>query len=163
MNENRYLLFYVGAELYGVPLLDVKEVIEYQIPKPVPNMVSHFSGVINLRGAIIGVLDLRKKLGVPADCTRTTAMLICETEQGVLAAVIDRVDSVTLITADCIDTKAPVQTSVKSEYLSGIARVFERAEERTRTSENEKEIEKLVVLVSLKNLIANEELVRESA
>lgn len=147
MNENRYLLFYVGKDLYGVPLLDVKEVIEYQQPKPVPNMVSHFSGVINLRGAIVGVLDLRKKFSVPFDHSRTTPMLICETSQGLLAAVIDHVDSVSVISSECIDLKPPVQTKVKLDYLVGIARIAES----------------LVCIIELKKLISDEVLVMEAA
>ena len=147
MNENRYLLFYVGTEVYGAPLLDVKEVIEYQEQKPVPNMVSHFTGVINLRGAIVGVIDLRKKFGVPTEITRMTTMLICETKQGMLAAIIDRVESVNVISSEMIDANPPVVTRVKSDYLAGIARLTDR----------------LVTLVNLKNFISDENLVQEAA
>ena len=147
MNENRYLLFYVGTEVYGAPLLDVKEVIEYQEQKPVPNMVSHFTGVINLRGAIVGVIDLRKKFGVPTEITRMTTMLICETKQGMLAAIIDRVESVNVISSDMIDANPPVVTHVKADYLAGIARLTDR----------------LVTLVNLKNFISDENLVKEAA
>ena len=126
MNENKYLLFYVGDEIYGVPLLDVKEVIEYQEPKTVPNMVSHFSGLINLRGAIVGVMDLREKFGISSAKSRTTSMLICETSQGLIAAVIDRVESVTVIPSEQIEPKPPVVTKVKTDYLAGIAKVEDR-------------------------------------
>ena len=147
MNENRYLLFNVGTELYGVPLLDIKEVIEYQEPKPVPNMVSHFTGVVNLRGAIVGVLDLRKKFGVAQDRTRITSMLICETPQGTIAAVIDRVDSVAVINSDMIYIHPKVVTAFKSDYLAGIAKLPN----------------KLVTLVALRSLISNELLVKEAS
>lgn len=62
-NNGRFMEFRLGTQMYAVPLLTVKEVI----PKPeitsVPNMPSHFEGMINLRGQILGVFNVRKKLG----------------------------------------------------------------------------------------------------
>lgn len=62
-SENKFLVFSVGEELYASPLLSIREVLEFQPPKPMPNMVHYFTGVINVRGAIVGVIDLRTKFG----------------------------------------------------------------------------------------------------
>lgn len=146
-HENRYLLFEVGKELYGTPLLDVREVVEYQEPKFMPNMVSHFVGVINIRGSIVGVIDLRKRFGEKTDGNAKTAMLVSDTPQGTIAAIVDRVDSVISIEQSMIDEKPPVITSVKQEYLTGVAKAKDR----------------LVTIVELQRILGDENLVAKAA
>lgn len=146
-HENRYLLFEVGKELYGTPLLDVREVVEYQEPKFMPNMVSHFVGVINIRGSIVGVIDLRKRFGDKSDSHSKTAMLVSDTPQGTIAAIVDRVDSVISIDKQSIDEKPPVVTSVKQDYLTGVAKAKDR----------------LVTIVELQRLLGDENLVSKAA
>lgn len=123
MALNRYLLFQVGNELYGTPLLDVREVAEYVEPKFMPNMASYFSGVINIRGSIVGVADLRKRFGQTTQVTRNTALLVCDTTQGPIAVVVDQVDSVITIQDTDLERSPPVMTAVPVEYLTGIAKV----------------------------------------
>ena len=93
-DKERYLVYRIKDELYASPLLDFKEVIEFIRPKVVPNMPNYFSGMVNLRGLIMGVIDLRKKLGYPDEYHQKPSMLICETDVGPLAAIIDKVEFV---------------------------------------------------------------------
>lgn len=146
-HENRYLLFQVGKELYGTPLLDVREVVEYQEPKFMPNMVSHFVGVINIRGSIVGVIDLRKRFGEKTEADQRTPMLVSDTPQGTIAAIVDRVDSVVSIEKTALDEKPPVVTSVKQEYLVGVAKSKDR----------------LVTIVELQRLLGEENLVSKAS
>ncbi len=146
-NQERYILFYVGTELYGTPLLDVREVVEYQVPKYMPNMVPHFSGVINIRGSIVGVMDLRKKFSTSQEITKTTACLVSDSNQGSIAAVVDRVDSVITLGDDLIDRKPPVVSAIAQDYLIGVARVKDQ----------------LVTLIELHHLLSDEKLVKVSA
>lgn len=62
--ENRYMEFRLGEQLFSVPLLTVKEVISRPEITSIPNMPSHFEGMFNLRGQILGVVNIRKKLAV---------------------------------------------------------------------------------------------------
>lgn len=144
--ENRYLLFLVGQELYGTPLLDVREVVEYQEPKFVPNMASHFAGVINILGAIIGVADLRKKFAQKSEVSRSTAFLVCDTQQGPLAALVDKVEAVASISPSDLEPM-PVVSTVSQEYLIGIAKVKDR----------------LVTVIKLQKAMGDESLVKVSA
>lgn len=64
--DNRFMEFRLGAQLFAVPLLAVKEVIQKPEVTQVPNMPSHFEGMMNLRGQILGVYNVRKKLGAAA-------------------------------------------------------------------------------------------------
>lgn len=66
LSDNRYMEFRLGNQLYAIPLLSVKEVIPRPDTTPVPNMPSSFEGMINLRGQILGVYNVRKKLGAKA-------------------------------------------------------------------------------------------------
>lgn len=121
--EHRYLVFRVGEEQFACPLLSVREVLEYQQPKHMPNMVDYFPGVINVRGSIVGVVDLRTKFGVHPKVDRGTAMLLCDTDRGAIAAVVDQVDSVRQIEPDHIDRDATLISKIDSRYLQGVARV----------------------------------------
>ncbi len=121
--ENRYLIYRVGTELYGSPLLEVREVVEYQSPKYMPNMEPYFSGVINIRGSIVGVIDLRKKFSAPSDVSRYTALLVCESSTGAIAAIVDQVEKVVPIDESVIEKKPPVISRVESDYLLGVANV----------------------------------------
>lgn len=120
-SHSKFLIFTLGNEVYGTPLLSVREVIEYKIPKPVPNTDSSFEGVINLRGEVIGILDLRKIFNVeapPAAC-----LLVFESEMGVLAAAVDKVVSVTEIKDTNIDHKQSGGKKLDIEYLIGIGKI----------------------------------------
>jgi purine-binding chemotaxis protein CheW len=117
-DKERYLVYRIKDELYASPLLDFKEVIEYIKPKLVPNMPSCFSGMINLRGLIMGVIDLRLKLGVHETNSLKSSMLICETDVGPLAAVIDKVEFVIYVTpSDIQDLK--IEGKVQIDCLKG--------------------------------------------
>lgn len=117
-DKDKYLLFLLGGEIYGVPLLGVKEVIEFRQAKPVPNMVDYFDGVINLRGEIVGVLDLRRKLGLAAKSSR--CQLIFSTRRGTLAATVDAVQSVVSIPGAAIDREPNVESKIEQKYLIGV-------------------------------------------
>jgi len=118
----KYLIFNIGSEWYGTPLMDVREVIEYHKPKAVPNTQPHFSGVINLRGSIVGVVDMRLKFGVSVVPESPSVFLVCDTEQGPLAAIVDRVNSVLAIDEENIERSVPTLNKIHKSYLHGIAR-----------------------------------------
>ncbi len=100
----KYMIFRLGEELYGSPLLRVREVAVYKEPKPVPNSAFGFEGVINLRGEVVGVIDLRKLLKVSTD-EAPLCMLVFDSEMGVLAAIIDKVHSVIEISKKDIESR----------------------------------------------------------
>lgn len=123
MSENfeereKYLVFRIENELYASPLLDFREVIEYTPPKVVPNMAPYFAGMINLRGLIIGVVDLRLKLGYHSKSGPKPSLLICEASEGPIGATIDRVEFVIQILPSEIQ-ELKVEGRVNVNYLKG--------------------------------------------
>jgi purine-binding chemotaxis protein CheW len=121
-DDSKYLVYKIGDEFYASPLLSVREVMEYQKPKFIPNMVKHFTGVINVRGSIVGVVDFRIKFNLPQKNSPRTSMLLCDTEEGPVAALVDSVDFVVDLTQNEIDLKPPIRTQIGTNYLIGVAK-----------------------------------------
>lgn len=121
--SERYLAFLLGKEQYAIPLLQVKEVIEMSEPTPVPQAPPYFKGVINLRGQVISVLDLRAKLKLPqVENGPKTAIVILDLDPSLsLGVVVDRVNSVLAFHSEDV-SPAPDTFSNKEQYLTGVAR-----------------------------------------
>jgi len=141
-DDARFLLFRIAGELYGTPLLGLREVVEPQDPKPIPNTVAFFSGVINLRGQVIGVVDLRKRFGFEATKHQGMALMVFETDSGPLAALVDEIECVAHFATGEIETKPMVRMNVPTDYLIGIGNQNGR----------------LVSLIDLNKILGTEEL-----
>lgn len=102
---DRYLVFELGPELFATPLIEVRAVIEYQAAKPIPHTAAYYKGVINIRGEIVGVIDLRERLGIPGS-EHPTSQLVFETDMGSLAAIVDKVQAVASLPESDLDRKA---------------------------------------------------------
>lgn len=124
-DAQKFLLFRLGGELYGTPLLEVREVVEPHPVKPVPASVPHFLGVANLRGQIVGVIDLPTLLRTEGGSVAKgegMAWIVFETAIGPLAALVDSVEAVTEIEDTEIESEPQVQVNYALDFLVGIAR-----------------------------------------
>lgn len=120
--SSRYLSFSLGEEQFAIPLLDVKEVIAMPEITPVPSTPTYFLGIMNLRGQIISVLDLRQKLGIKNNQQSETTVIICDFQSFSVGVVVDSVNSVFAAHEEEISTKIDIQGSKASEYISGVYR-----------------------------------------
>lgn len=120
--EQRFLQFSLGNEVYAVPLLSVKEVIAFPEITPIPSAPSHFLGIMNLRGKIISIIDLRTKFGIKTDSGSETAVIICDLFPLCLGVVVNSVNSVLTLSPEEICPKPDLESSKKSEYIMGVAR-----------------------------------------
>lgn len=123
---SRYLLFSLGGELYGTPILGVREVLEPQPVKPIPNAVKYFCGVINVRGEIVGVVDLRLRFGHPAVDTPTRAFVVFDSAVGPIGAVVDKVEMVASLGEEDIERNPRIETDVPSDFLIGVGKFEDR-------------------------------------
>jgi purine-binding chemotaxis protein CheW len=140
--EDSFLIFEVGENLYGTPLLSVREVIEEQPTKPVPYAPNYFLGIMNLRGRVVSVIDLRKKFLVSSENINESAfVMILDLEDTSIGVVIDKVVSVQNLSIDDVSFLPTIDTHIDPEYLIGAAR-FE---------------DKLITLVELSKLIDKHE------
>ena len=125
----QFVGFLIGEELFGVDILSVQEIIRDTTITPIPDSPDFLEGVINLRGNIIPVIDLRKrlKLSQPAPAEKSLWIVILIIEGRVTGFVVDRVTKVLNVPAESI--KPPpeiVLAGLKSEYINGVCRMDEK-------------------------------------
>ncbi|MEJ5361829.1 MAG: chemotaxis protein CheW [Spirochaetota bacterium] len=146
--SNKYLIFRLEAERYAIPIAKVQEVISY-VPITSLHEASDFlKGVINLRGRIIPIIDMRLKFGLPAkDYTERTIFIIVDivTAKDVyhVGLVVDAVHDVVEIPEDKIEKTPEVGFKFKSKYLQGIIQLQDS----------------MVMILNLDSILATEEVV----
>lgn len=126
-NKNKYLTFTMENELYGLPILSVREIIEMKPFTIVPEMPNYLKGVIDLRENIIPVLDLRIRFGLESKTyDDKTCIIIVEIikEQGnyLSGLIVERVSDVVNIEEKDIELPLIYENSINYEFLSGIAK-----------------------------------------
>jgi len=124
--ESRFLQFSLGHEVYAVPLLNVKEVIAFPEVTPIPSMPSHFLGIMNLRGKIISIIDLRTKFGIKSEPGSETVVIICDLGAVCLGVVVNSVNSVLTLNPGDISPKPDLENTKKTDYILGVARKEEK-------------------------------------
>ena len=140
--ERQLVVFQLGAELYGVDIARVHEIIRLQTITRVPRAPSFVEGVINLRGKVIPVVDLRRRFGLPTgEHTRATRIVVVEIGDQVVGIIVDSVSEVLRVNTSTVEPPSPVVAGIDSEYLHGIAKLPER----------------LVILLDLDRVLAREE------
>lgn len=125
-NRKKYLTFTLCNEKYGIPLSSVKEIIGITDTTPVPQVPSYFKGLINLRGKIISIIELRKKLKISSEQTlerQKTSIVITEVGDTLIGSVVDDVNEVIGLHPDQIQPTSNIQSRVSHELITGVARV----------------------------------------
>lgn len=125
-DSNRYILFWLNDELYGTPLLSAREVVEQQPVKTIPNTTPYFLGVINIRGEIIGLIDLKKRFSLDQQENNNPALIVFESTGGSVAALVDRLEAVVSLNQDDIEENPNIAVKVPMEYLVGIGKFNDR-------------------------------------
>ncbi len=122
-----YLTFRLGAEEYGVDIQKVQEIRSYEAPTRIPHAPGHIKGVVNLRGVIVPIVDLRTKLGCDsAEITPFTVVIVMAVAGRVVGAVVDSVSDVLDMAADAIKPPPGLGGDVGREFITGIATTGER-------------------------------------
>jgi purine-binding chemotaxis protein CheW len=109
----------VGNISFGVPLLEVKQVIEWQEPCPAGLMAEHCLGFLNIRGDIILVVDLRVRLGKEARADHRV-ILVTECESGLMGVVVDRIEGIVKFAPEEINTKVSRDFQLAEESYGGL-------------------------------------------
>ncbi|MBI2521687.1 MAG: purine-binding chemotaxis protein CheW [Bdellovibrio sp.] len=120
--KNKYLVFVLANETYASPLLQIREVIKIPSIKQVPYMVPYFKGIINLRGQIVSVIDLRVKFNLKDFKSDEGLILVIEAKGSLVGAIVDGVCSVQDIPSSDIDTNPALETLVSPKFFLGVAK-----------------------------------------
>ena len=119
--------FKLGQEEFGIDILKVQEINRTVDITRVPQAPYYCEGVINLRGKVIPVIDLRKKFEMEArEWDKSTRIVVCDIEGNVVGMVVDAVEEVLRIPGSTVEPAPKIVTTVNSEYIKGVARLEER-------------------------------------
>jgi len=124
----KFLTFGLGDEEYGIPILKVREIIVYMEITAVPQTPPYVKGIINLRGQVISVLDLRTRFEMPpADATDQTCIVVVEVvaerRRVCIGLVVDRVSEVLSISADKIEDTPSFGVRVDTAFILGMGKI----------------------------------------
>lgn len=137
---SQFLTFQLGDELYGVDILRVQEIKGYTTVTKIPNTPAHIKGVLNLRGTIVPIIELRNKFGMPTiDYTMFTVIVVVVVQEKIMGLVVDAVSDVLDIDRKDIQPPPEFGTKVDVSFINGIG----------------KSGDKLIALLDMDRLLSN--------
>ncbi|MDC8745344.1 chemotaxis protein CheW [Xanthomonas campestris] len=127
----QYLTFQLDGETFATSILGIREIIQYRAPTPVPSMPACVRGVINLRGAVVPVVDLQARLGrADSSIGKRSCIVILATEQAqgpqVIGVLVDAVNAVIELANHDIEAAPSFGTHIRRDLLRGMGKVGER-------------------------------------
>jgi purine-binding chemotaxis protein CheW len=150
-SSDKYLTFTLAGEAFGVAIEQVREIIEYRPPTVVPMVPDYLRGVLNLRGAVVPVVDLARRFGnAISPVGRRTCIVIVELSmwdgatqsRQILGVMVDAVNAVQDIPSTAIEPPPSFGTHIHADYLQGMGKVKER----------------FVLILNLQRVLSEEEL-----
>ena len=122
-----FLTFRLGEEEYGIDILKVQEIRSYEQPTRIANAPSFIKGVVNLRGVIVPIVDLRVKLNCASvEYNSFTVVIVLNVKGRVVGAVVDSVSDVLELGSGTIKPAPEMHTSVDTSFITGIGSVNDR-------------------------------------
>ncbi len=127
-DQQQYLTFMLGGEMFAIGILVIKEIIEYGNLTEVPMMPAYIRGVINLRGSVVPVVDLSTRFGRKrTELSRRTCIVIIEVaseqETQVVGVVVDAVNEVLEIQADQIEPPPAFGAKIRTDFIRGMGKM----------------------------------------
>ena len=119
-NTNRYLVFFIGTEEFAIPLLTVREVIAMPTITRLPHTPPHFLGVMNLRGQVIPVTDLRLKLNIKTKASSETSVILSDIGETCVGYVVDSIHSVHSANDADIAPPPDLDTGKSKNFVKGV-------------------------------------------
>jgi purine-binding chemotaxis protein CheW len=142
-DSGQFLTFTLQGEEYGIEILRVQEIKGFSKIRPIPNAPSYVKGVLNLRGTVVPVLDLRARFGMAeAEYNQFTVIIVVSVGSKVVGLVVDAVSDVLNITKDQVEETPEIAGDMDSSFFHGMGKVGE----------------KLVLLLDIDRLIGGEAL-----
>jgi purine-binding chemotaxis protein CheW len=140
-DNRQYLTFRLDREEYGIEILRVQEIKGYDHLTPVPSTPHYMKGVMNLRGTVVPIIELRARFGMPErEVDQFTVIIVVNVGSRVVGLLVDTVSDVLDIPAEAICDTPDLAAGVEEQYLTGMGKVSD----------------KLVMLLDLQKLIGAE-------
>lgn len=142
-DSGQFLTFTLGDEEYGIDILKVQEIKGYSTVTRIPRAPSYVKGMMNLRGTIVPVIDLRNKFGLePKECDQFTVIIVVLIRGRTLGMIVDTVSDVLNIARTDVQATPDFSTSIDTSFISGMG----------------KSGEKLIILVEVEKVLGVDEL-----
>ncbi|RZI81851.1 MAG: chemotaxis protein CheW [Rubrivivax sp.] len=122
----QFLTFRIGDEEYGMDILRVQEIRSYEAPTRVANAPPFVKGVVNLRGVIVPILDLRIRLGHVGEYNAFTVVIVLNVAGRVVGVVVDSVSDVLELSAGDIKPRPEVPAAMDSRFITGLGKLSDR-------------------------------------
>ena len=143
-----FLTFRLGDEEYGIDILRVQEIRSYEQPTRIANAPAFIKGVVNLRGVIVPIIDLRVKLGCETvEYNGFTVVVVLNVRGRVVGAVVDSVSDVLQLGSDSIKPAPELSSSVDSAYITGIGTI--------KTGQGDDKSERMLILMDIEALMSS--------
>ena len=143
MAENQYVVFKLGCEEYGIDIMNVKEIAPYEEVISLPNTPSYIEGVMNYRGNVIPIINLKKRMNIGKfEITKDTRTIVIVVEDKEIGFIVDEASQTIRVDDNQIDN-APFIKDIDKRYIIGIGKLDE---------------ERMLVLIDLKSILSNDEI-----
>ena len=166
-NKQEFLTFIIGREHFAVEILRVQEIRGWEKPNPLPNVPHFVKGVVDLRGNIVPIIDLRERFRLTAEYKTTTVVIVVHvlTSQGerTVGLVVDAVSDVQTFDMDNLQPPPDISTEVSSQFIIGLANLGEDEVKNAQDSAGrsmQSSTSGMVVLVDIDRLV-NESLIEQ--
>ena len=143
MAGTQYVVFSINQQIFGIEISKIKEVLNYRKITPLPQAKGFVRGIINLRGAVIPVFDLREKFNLPAkEYTRFHVIIVVEIAGRIMGIIVDEISDVLDILPEEFQTTGNLPSNLRQEYLKGVG----------------KKQDEMIILLDIDRLLSPEEL-----
>ncbi len=141
--EGKYLTFVLGDEVYGIEILSVREIIGLIDITSVPQTPDYMKGVINLRGKVIPVIDLRLKFSMQEEeHTQETCVIVVEVSGTSIGIIVDSVSEVSDISSEEIEGAPSFEQGIDTDFIMGLGKVKD----------------KIIIMLDIETVLSPEEL-----
>lgn len=126
-NELQLVVFKLGDEEYGVEIMQVQEIIRVMETTRVPKAPNYIRGVINLRGKVIPVIDLKKRFSLAeSEVDDQTRIMVVEVQEYTVGMIVDCVSEVLRLSSDSIEPTPPAFSNLSNDYIRGVGKLEDR-------------------------------------
>jgi len=141
--SSQYVTFLLGSETYGISILKLNEIIAYQNCTSIPNVPGFIKGVLNLRGIVVPVIDLRERFNMEAkDYDQFTVIMILDVSGRIMGLIVDGVSDVIILNREDIKPRPSFSTGISTDFIQGMGI----------------KDDKFVILLDVDKLLSDEEL-----
>ncbi|AZR82527.1 MULTISPECIES: chemotaxis protein CheW [Piscirickettsiaceae] len=141
---NEFLTFKLGKEEFAIAIDRVQEIRGWQEPSPLPNVPAYVKGVIDIRGTIVPILDLRERFHMKAEFKATTVVIVVNlaTRQGerIVGLVVDAVSDVHQFDMNALQAPPDISNSIDTQYMQGLTTIYDQGSEAEANIQNESRI-----------------------